>query len=307
YPIGGGAVFARELGRVICESGSAIRTRARVAELIIEDNTARGVVLEDGERIAAPLVISTIGAFNTYHRLLERVPSCGEAIAELKQLSPAYEYINLFIGLKESPAAFGLDKGNTWITSSWNEPGDEPLWDVSDLENNPRPRVLFFSSSSLRDPDLPNRKHNGFNGQIVSAVRYGAFDSWKGSKFGKRDPEYLALKDAISERLMATLDERYPGVKDAVDYMELGTTLTYDHFCASFNGIPYGVAPVPRRYESLLLRPTTPVKKLLLCGQDLVMPGVPAAVGSANLCCSLILRRNIGNHFAKQGRELRGA
>jgi all-trans-retinol 13,14-reductase len=163
--------------------------------------------------------------------------------------------------------------------------------------------VLFFSSSSLRDPDIGNRKHNGFNGQIVSAVKTGSFDKWKDTRWKHRDEEYYALKEAISERLMSLLDEKYPGIKDNVTYMELGTTPTYDHFTASHGGIPYGLASEPARYKSLITRPMTPVKNLFVCGQDLIMPGVPAAVGSANLCCSLILRGNAAAKWTKKGRR----
>lgn len=304
YPIGGSAVFAQELGRVIYDNGGAIRVKARVAGLLIKNNTACGVTLDTGETIQSKRVISSIGLHNTYLNLLKDQDSCAPAISELQQMQKAYEYINLFIGFKESPADFGLGKGNTWIHPNWDSVTDEPYWNVGDLDQNPDPRVMFFSSSSLRDPDLPNRKHNGYNGQIISAVNYGAFDQWKDSRWKHREDGYYDKKAQISDRLMTLLDEKNPGIKDNVDYMELGTTLSYEHFCASHKGIPYGLSSRTERYKSLLTRPTTPVKNLYVCGQDLVMPGVPAAVGSANLCCSIILRKNIGTYWTKRGRKL---
>jgi all-trans-retinol 13,14-reductase len=304
YPVGGSGVFARELGRVICRNGSAIRVKAPVERLLIDDNTVRGVVLESGEEIGSRMVISSTGVFNTYCGLLKGQESCAEAITEIEGMKPAYEYLNLFIGFHRSPTEFGLGNGNTWIHTKWSTSSDEPTWDVTDLVADPVPGVIFFSSSCLRDPDIVNRKHSGFNGQMVTAVKSGSFDEWKGSRWGHRAEEYTRLKDGICDAMMSVLDGKYPGIKDNVDVMELGTTLTYSHFMASHDGIPFGLAPAPSRYESLRLRPTTPVKNLFLCGQDLIMTGVPAAVGSANLCCSYILRKNAGSHWARKGRML---
>ncbi len=305
YPRGGASVFARELGRTIYKNGSVIRTGAAVDSLIVRNGRVEGVALESGEELPASTVISSSGAFNTYYRLLSDQPACASIVEELRSMKPAYEYLNLFMGFKSSPTEFGLGNGNTWIHSKWSDSNTEPTWDVTDLDTHPRPQVIFFSSSCLRDPDASTRKHNGFNGQIVTAAKYGAFDEWKDSDFNKRGDAYNGFKKKITDALVGALDEKYPGIKDNVDYSELGTTLTYKHFCGSYNGIPYGLAPVPKRYASLSLRPQTPVKNLYICGQDLIMPGVPAAVGSANLCCSLILRRNVGSHWAKVGRKLR--
>jgi all-trans-retinol 13,14-reductase len=280
YPLGGSRVFARELGRVIYRNNGAIRVKARVQRLIIRKNRVQGVCLENGEELTAPTVISSIGIFNTYHRLLRDVPSCAPAIAELQRHQPALEFLNLFIGFKQSPADFGLGDGNTWIHPRWETAHDDPSWDVRDLIANPDPGVLFFSSSSLRDPDLPSRKHNGFNGQIITASRFGAFDAFKHSRWRHRDEAYGAQKEQIIDRMMALLDEKHPGIRQ---------------------NAAYGMAPVCDRFASLLMRPTTPVRNLYLTGQDLTMPGVPAAIGAANMCCSLILRRNAGAEWQKRG------
>lgn len=304
YPIGGSRVFSHELGRVITAHGGHIRTKAKVAKLIVDKNKIGGVQLESGEELRSDIVISSIGVFNTYLNLLNDITGCQAEVNEARRLPAGYEYINLFIGFKQSPADFGLGKGNTWIHPQWDTATDEPTWNVKNIKENPNPRTLFFSSSSLRDPSLLQSSHSGFNGQIVSAVDYGTFSNWADSKWNKRSDQYYDLKDAVSDRLMTLLNDKYPGVKEATDYMELGTTLSYDHFCNSHKGIPYGLASSPARFKSMLTRPTTPIKNLYLCGQDMVMPGVPAAVGSANLCCALILKKNIGGYWAQKGRKL---
>jgi len=304
YPVGGGQIFAQQLGRVIHENGGTIRVKAKVSEIIIRNNRAEGVRLENGEEVLAGTVISSAGLQNTYLGFLRDQNSCQKAVKEIESMKSAYEYLNLFIGFKKSPAEFGLGNGNTWIHPRWEAADDNPTWNVSDLSNNPNPSVLFFSSSSLRDPEIGSRKHSGFNGQIVTACSRGSFDRWKDTRWKHRDDSYYEFKQQISDRLVQILEEHHPGIRDNIEHMELGTPLSYMHFTNSYNGIPYGLAPVPSRYRSMVTRSATPVKNLFLCGQDMIMPGIPAAVGSANLCCSLILRKNAAAPWVKKARKL---
>ncbi|MFO8073165.1 MAG: hypothetical protein R6V85_18055, partial [Polyangia bacterium] len=60
------------------------------------------------------------------------------------------------------------------------------------------------------------------------------------------------------------------------------------------------------RYRLRSLRPQTPIKNLYLTGQDLVLPGIPAAVGSAMMTLSAIQKRNTGGGLLKEARALFG-
>lgn len=67
---GGGAAVARALEAAGRERGVELRTGAAVREIRVENGAARGVVLEDGERIDAGVVIATCDPRQTLLRLL---------------------------------------------------------------------------------------------------------------------------------------------------------------------------------------------------------------------------------------------
>jgi all-trans-retinol 13,14-reductase len=304
YPRGGSSVFARELGRTIEEAGGAIRLRADVDRVLVRGGRAVGVRLMDGEELTAPVVVSSIGLKNTYDRLLRDEAAVDAERAEIRGLDLAYEYMNLFFGLDVSPRAFGIGRENHWIYREWDT-GKDVFWNFADDEQALGPKIVFLNSSSLRDPEFREGR-DGYSLQVVFIGTQGAFDRWGHTKWKERGDEYAAFKQLAGSRLIAALDRRFPGLAGHVAHAEVSSALSYRTFTSHAGGVPYGIAPVPRRYTSLSLRPHTPIKGLFLCGQDIVLPGVSAAFGSGMLCASLIRRRNISRLLRLKGREILG-
>ncbi len=305
YPVGGSSVFARYLGETIERNGSVIRVKASVEKILVDGNRAVGVRMADGEEIAANRVVSSAGALNTYTKLLSDHPKILPIAQRIEQLPLAYEYMNLFFGLDVSMSEFGVGRENYWIHREWNTNAD-PFWDVEHPEEKGAPKIIFLNSSSQRDPEFGQHGNVGHNGQVIFIPQQGGFEKWQGSRWRKRTEDYEAAKNRMGDALIAALDRHFPGMASHIVHHEISTNLTYQHFSAHPRGVPYGIAPIPQRYRSLDLRPQTPIKNLFLCGQDLIMPGVSAAFGSAMMCTSLILRRNMGAKLKKQGKAVLG-
>ncbi len=305
YPKGGSSSFARELGRTIYDHGSKIRIKAPVERILVSGNKAIGVRLESGEEIFAKRVISSVGAKNTYEKLLEAQPQVAGERSAVGKLSLAYEYMNLFLGLDKPSSELGIDKASHWIYRSWDT-GADVFWDVENPRAQGSPKIIFLTSSSSRDPQFGQNGNTGHNAQVVFIGTQGAFDAWRGTTWRKRGDDYEAMKKGVSDALVASLDTHFPGLRDHVAVAEVSTPLSYETFSGHPGGIPYGLAPTPARYESLSLRPQSPLRNLYLCGQDIVMPGVSAAFGSAMMCTSLIRRQNIGVMLKKEGARILG-
>ena len=70
YPVGGASRLAMTILPVIESAGGAVYTNAEVRQILVEDDRAVGVRLADGNELRAPLVVSDVGASNTFRRLL---------------------------------------------------------------------------------------------------------------------------------------------------------------------------------------------------------------------------------------------
>jgi len=87
--------------------------------------------------------------------------------------------------------------------------------------------------------------------------------------------------------------KEWPQVQDCVAKIEFGTPLTSKHYLGSPNGESYGLHVSMERYFDYdlarCLVPTTPIKGLYLCGQDIFTPGWAGALKSGTLAAESIL------------------
>jgi hypothetical protein len=79
----------------------------------------------------------------------------------------------------------------------------------------------------------------------------------------KRGDDYKELKENIAQRLLAELYKQQPQLEGAVEYYELSTPLTTQHFINYEKGEIYGLDATPERFRQKFLKPRTPIKKLL--------------------------------------------
>ncbi len=101
---------------------------------------------------------------------------------------------------------------------------------------------------------------------------------WKDQISGKRDKGYYSLKDKIASGLFNLIDSHYPGFKKLVDYAELATPLTSEHFTAHPEGTMYGLPATPERYRQSWMRVKTPLKGLYITGTDVSSMGVVSSL-----------------------------
>jgi len=74
YAMGGVQAIADAMVKVIAGQGGQLRLGAEVDEITFDGDRATGVTLADGERMAAPVVVSNADAGHTYTRLLRNRP-----------------------------------------------------------------------------------------------------------------------------------------------------------------------------------------------------------------------------------------
>ncbi len=69
-PMGGMGAVADALAASACASGAELRTSARVSRILVQDDRACGVLLEDGQTISAKTIISNADPRTTFLKLL---------------------------------------------------------------------------------------------------------------------------------------------------------------------------------------------------------------------------------------------
>ena len=121
--------------------------------------------------------------------------------------------------------------------------------------------------------------------------RYSEFEEWKDDKPGKRREEYQNIKKQYGDRILNEgLYHYYPKTRGKVNYCEVGSPLTFNHYIGSQRGECYGLDNKPIRYEHKdWLIPKTHIKNLYLTGQDITTLGVTGAIMSGVLTAHSVL------------------
>ncbi len=267
YPVGGPAMFARAFAEAIRAAGGELRTDATVTAIRVERGRVEGVHLADGELIDAPIVVSDMGVRNTVAALPEGVASEWRAV--LQPLKSGLSYLTLYVGFHGNIRDHGATPANVWIYEN-NDVGR--VWERPMDEDAP---AMFVSFPSLKNPahEDPDRH----TGEIVAICRWEPFAAWAESSHGHRPEDYEAAKAWIAESLLAQFKRHFPRLAPLVDFHELSTPLSQAAFVGADRGAMYGIEMSAARLESRALGVRTPVRGLLLAGQDAASLGVQGA------------------------------
>ncbi|HPI39820.1 MAG TPA: NAD(P)/FAD-dependent oxidoreductase [Pseudobdellovibrionaceae bacterium] len=284
YPQGGSDQIASLIKKDLEAKGCQFLTSHEVKEILIENHQAVGVHAhnrkserpEDADKIfKSDIVISNAGARNTYLKLLPafvKIPFR----QKLQDIQPGCTNLTLFIGFKENPSSLNLKGENFWIFSNPNH---------DDIEKNKNrilgaaPEMCYISFPSLKDPLSTNH-----TAEILVPVGYEPFFKWKDQPAKNRDAEYKRLKEFMSQEILNFVEKHIPGFKDIVEFADLGTPLTNEHYENSFHGEIYGIPATPERINAPWISPQTPVKNLFLVGADATVHGIVGALWSSISC-----------------------
>jgi all-trans-retinol 13,14-reductase len=276
YPVGGSQRIAVELLRTVAEAGGWTRINAGVEEIIIRRGKAVGVRLESGEEIFAAEVISAAGVVATAQRMLPAKYAKSRWVSKLGALKPASAHVCLYIGFKGDITEAGATAANKWFYNTWDTDMDAwPIHPGEPLEDTP---CLYCSFPSLKDPLHDAGPEQLHTGEVVTFVPWEVFEPWREEKWKKRSEEYEAFKQTIADKILEEFLERMPGLRDMVDYVELSTPLSTEHFCRPMAGSIYGIEPTPERFKNPWLRPRSPIKNLYFAGSEVTAVGVMGAM-----------------------------
>ena len=291
FPQGGSARIARTFEKGIEQAGGAVRVAQEVTEILLDDGAASGVRVMDHrgplsrERVyRAPVIVSAVGASNTFNRLLPTFGDIGRltgpARRTLEDLGTGTSAVTVFLRLRDDPRSIGLDGGNIWVNRDLDHERTQEH-SVCLLEG--RPHDVFVSFPSVKSGESPH------TAEIISFCDADSFRQWADLPKGDRGPDYSALKERVARGMLDLAESAAPGLSDLVDYLEVSTPLTYAHYTAHPAGAFYGPPATPLRYRSDPLGPRTAIPRLFLSGQDAGSTGIMGAMmGGLAAACQVL-------------------
>lgn len=283
YPVGGAGTIAQSVKAIVEKQGGRFLLNREVTEILIEHDRAVGVKVrkvnsqtKTEEIYRAPVIVSNTGAASTYLKLIPAdypIPF-RESLRNFAQKHSSITNVTLFLGLADDPRKLGFQGENHWVYEAIDH--NETYEHRKQWIFNGQAPQFYLSFPSLKDPEA-----TAHTAEIVVWADYDTFAQWKNQPWLHRDENYQQLKDRISQMLIQQVDRHYPGFANLVDYSELSTPLTNEHFTAHARGGIYGLPALPERFapqNAAWTKAETPVPGLYLTGADLYMGGIVSAM-----------------------------
>jgi len=288
FPKGGPSEIIKNIIPTIEGVGGRVLVGKKVSELIIENNCAKGIIMENGDRIYANKIVSGVGINNTFNRLIPENDSIIKYQKLINKVGSSTGFIYCFVNLDGKAEELELRDSNLWIYP--NKDYDKLLDDFEqDIEKNPMP--LFIASSSAKDSTWNERYPNKSSVIILTMAKKEWFEQWENEDCMKRNLDYKDIKETMAQRMLSEgLYKYYPKTKGKVTHYEMGTPLTNQFYLGCLDGEGYGLDSNASRYSNIdMLRPQTTIKNLYLTGQDICTLGFTGALMGGILTSHSIL------------------
>lgn len=266
YPAGSTLFLPGKLEKVIEEHGGDMLYERQVTKILFQDNKAVGVELKDGSTIHADHIIYTGTVWNLYGKLIDKQYVNHREAKRFINLVPTYPSVVLY--------AYVDKKVIPTDTSSV----EMLVGDPAHLNESEVTAYIFSTIDKTLCPE---------EGHVIMAIG-PTFVDWD----FKNIAEYKQQKEKEKERLIAVLDKRFPGLKNAVYYTEVATPKTIERYTLKNGGAVAGPKQMLGQHMFKRLHTKSQWDNLYFSGESTVMgTGTPTVTTSGLSAANAILKK----------------
>jgi phytoene desaturase len=286
FAMGGTGALIRAFVKKFEELGGTVRYQSEVKEIIVTDGNggtperlgkkhARGVVLADGTRLAADLVVSNGDYANTYMKLIPADYRTYNTDTRVKLAKEGMSVLVIYFGFRADNLSLDLRHHNIIFGPRY----EELLREIFGKKIIGKDFSQYLHIPSLTDPSLAPADHHAAY-TLIPVPHNGSGINWE-----EVGPKFV-------DRVLTFLDERgyIPDLCERLVYKSWVTPDYFEHTLNSRLGNAFGVEPV--LWQTAFFRPhnrSLDIQELYLVGAN-AQPGggTPSVMMSAKMTARLI-------------------
>jgi phytoene dehydrogenase-like protein len=222
WPSGGSLAFAQTIAQRFEDLGGEIAYRSRVSKVLVENDRAVGVRLDDGAEHRADVVVSACDGHATIFDMLggkyadDRIRAYYDAAPDEAEMSLC---VSLGVARDMSDAPHAL----TCFL-------EEPVTVMGKLHDRLDVEIFNFDPALAPEGKTP-----------VKLLFKAGYDYWK--TLAADRARYDEEKQQIAETVVAQLDKRFPGLAQQVEVIDVATPLTIERFTGNWRGLQAWTEP----------------------------------------------------------------
>ncbi|MCC5953338.1 MAG: NAD(P)/FAD-dependent oxidoreductase [Acidimicrobiia bacterium] len=300
YPAGGGQMIPARLIQVIEAHGGEVRTLSPVAQILVENRRATGVLLEDGTIIGADVVISNADHARTVLGLVGEQHWDPATVAWTREatmtLGLVCVYLVVDIDLTSGPNT------NHFVFPTYATDDLYGPLDAGDVTTDEL--FAYIAVASHKDPDNPHLCPPGMTNLQVMTLAPRGLDWWgvdtsptDGGRY-RRSPTYRERKAQLTDAMVAAAERVFADqlggdrLADHVVHVETATPLSHERYTRSTGGTSYGYEHSPEQSGANRPQHRTEIEGLWLVGANTASGhGIAGAMVGGVSCAGGLLDR----------------
>jgi len=274
YPIGGSLKFARLIEKKYLGLGGKIRYKSKVKKIITENNSAKGIMLENGETQEADIVISAADGHYTIFEMLE-----GKYIN--KEIKGYYENYKTFPSYVQ--VSLGVSKTFEDVPHSLHFPLEKPLIIDKDYKHE-YIGVRIFNFDPTCAPE----------GKTVITAMFLTrnYKYWENLRKGDKE-KYKSEKERIAHDVIEILERKFGNIQLNIEVIDVSTPATVIRYTNNWEGSFEGWILTPKMGLRQMKKVLPGLKNFYMAGQW-VEPGggLPSAILSGRNVTQIICKKD---------------
>ena len=279
---GGSQKLSDYLKSSIEKGGGQVLLGKKVTNIIIENKKAVGVTYKDSFNDNIPpisIYSNKIIANSAIPLVKSLLPKNERNILgkRIDHLKSACSLISIYIGFKKEIKSIGCKNYSTFIFGN-------DINNIKDLKKNNQGSwenrgFVFVDYGQIDSKLAPKGKSVG----AICAADY--IKDWE----ELNEEDYLNKKKEIAEILISRLEKVIPGIKEQIEYYEVGTPKTIKNYTLNPKGSPYGYAQTLDQSGMNRVPLNSPIKNLYFAGAwSTPGGGFTGAIISGFLCGKMV-------------------
>lgn len=274
YPIGGSQAVIQLIVQKLAELGGNLRLGAKVERILIRDDVAVGVELTDGEKIHADWIISAADGYATHHHLLHGryIDKATKKLYRDFETFPSYLQVSLGVARE-------LSQYPGFVTRVLDTPFDlDPATQLKQVSF----RIFNF------DPSFAPAGRTA----VTCFLPTRNFEYWVHLN-EHANAVYQTEKRRVAEAVLSILERKIPGLRSAIDLIDVATPATVIRYTGNWKGSMEGWLLTPETGFTQLPNTIPGLRQFLMVGQW-IMPGggLPSGLMTARSAIRAMCRHN---------------
>ena len=277
---GGSQKLSDYLSEFITKNGGQVILNHIVTEIIVENNKAIGISYKKKK------TDNILKAHGTHIVSNAAIPYIAENLlpkmqadilkSDVQKRRIGASLLTIYLGFKKPVKELGFKQYSTFVF-------DDSVESIKDISTNnqgdfDKRNFTFIDYSQIDSALAPEGKSVG----AICCVDYTK--DWE--LLDKK--EYNAQKERIAQMYIEKLNNLIPGIKDIIEYYEVGTSKTVERYTLNPQGAVYGFAQTPGRTK---VNPIKSVKNLYFASAwTKIGGGFSGAIFNGYMCAFEIMR-----------------